>query len=378
MGGLLDTERATLERFLPGLDARLASVPFDVLESRESPAIELFRAAGGPKLLVPAEHGGLGASPLEGLQIQQALGARAPSLAVGTTMHHFSVASLIGMDAAGTGFEWMLLQGIADGSHLLASGFAEGATGQGVFKPAMTARRSGDDYVINGAKRPCSLAHSMDILTASVEVESDNGGERRFAVAMIAAGLPGMTIEPFWRAPVLAGAQSEAVILADVLVDERLVVEIGTVEDGYLTELQSTGLLWFEVLMTASYLGMAVALVDRVMAEGRGDLSLRTSAAIGLEAVTSSLEGVAARMALGEHDNRVLSRALACRYAAQDAISCAVSCAVEQLGGMAFIGGGEVAYLASASRALGLHPPSRAKALPMLAEGLLGRGLDVV
>jgi alkylation response protein AidB-like acyl-CoA dehydrogenase len=218
----------------------------------------------------------------------------------------------------------------------------------------------------------------MDLLTASVEIEGDHDdGARRFAVALIPAELPGIEITPFWGAPVLAGAQSEAVTLSDVRVDERLVIELGTVEDGYLTTLQSTGLMWFEVLMTASYLGMAAALVNRLMTEGRGDLSLRTGAALELDAATSSLEGVAARMALGEHDNLALARALACRYAAQDVISRTVSTAVEQLGGMAFIGGGDVSYLASASRALGLHPPSRAKALPMLAKGLLGEGLDV-
>jgi len=376
MHGLLDRERDTLERLLPGLDARLSDTPLAELESRDSQAIEWLREAGGATLLIPAEHGGMGASPLEAMQVQQAIGSRAPSLAVGTTMHHFSVASLVALTQMGTGFEWMLLEGIVDGSTLLASGFAEGATGSGLYKPAMRARREGDEFVINGSKKPCSLARSMDLLTASVEIDGDDG-ERRFAVALIAAALPGVAVTPFWNSPVLAGAQSEEVTVRDVRLDHRLVLEMGTVEDGHLTALQSSGLLWFELLMTASYVGIAAALVDRLTGRPRGERALCTGAAIELEAATSSLEGVAMRMQAGEQDNRMLSRTLACRFAAQDAITRAVSVAIEQLGGGAFIGDPDVAYLASASRALGLHPPSRATVLPALAKGLSGKGLDV-
>jgi hypothetical protein len=69
----------------------------------------------------------------------------------------------------------------------------------------------------------------------------------------------------------------------------------------------------------------------------------------------------------GETDNDTLASSLVTRFAVQDAILTAVNQAVELLGGMAFIGSCDVAYLAAAAHAVAFHPPSRASA----AGGLL-------
>ena len=55
-----------------------------------------------------------------------------------------------------------------------------------------------------------------------------------------------------------------------------------------------------------------------------------------------------------------LAAALVSRFAVQDAIYAAVNMAVELLGGMAYIGSSDVAYLAAAAHAIAFHPPSRA------------------
>src|SRR5262249_14388772 len=102
---LLERERADLERYLPGLDGLLAETSSTELERPGSPGIKMFRDAGGPALVVPTEYQGLGADPLSAVRIQRALGSRSPSLAVATTMHHFSVASLV-LDAGGGRNSW--------------------------------------------------------------------------------------------------------------------------------------------------------------------------------------------------------------------------------------------------------------------------------
>ncbi|MEV0680093.1 hypothetical protein AB0I60_26580 [Actinosynnema sp. NPDC050436] len=58
---LLERERAELERLLPGLDAALAGARLEELERPGSAGLAAFREAGGPGLLVPAEHQGTGA-----------------------------------------------------------------------------------------------------------------------------------------------------------------------------------------------------------------------------------------------------------------------------------------------------------------------------
>ena len=98
---------------------------------------------------------------------------------------------------------------------------------------AATAAREGDNWRVSGSKRPCSLSRSMDLLTASVAVPDEDGGSR-LGVALIPAESPGIRVEPFWSSWVLAGAESDAVILEDVEVHPDLVVypEIGL--DGQL------------------------------------------------------------------------------------------------------------------------------------------------
>ncbi|NED04866.1 acyl-CoA dehydrogenase, partial [Streptomyces sp. SID6648] len=67
----------------------------------------------------------------------------------------------------------------------------------------------------------------------------------------------------------LAGAESEQVTLTDVLVPPELVLRTATASGDRLDELQTAGLVWFQVLMTGSYLGAASALVERVLLNER-------------------------------------------------------------------------------------------------------------
>jgi len=372
----MSEERGALHACLPGLDEQLAELPLTALEARDSPAIELFRAAGGPGLLVPAEHRGLGAGAGTALLVQRALGARSPSLAVATTMHHFSTATLVELWRREQGLEWMLLQGIAERRLLLASGFAEGAAGQGVLRPTLRGRREDGIVRLSGSKRPCSLARSMDILTASVAIE-DGDGRDELAIALVSAELPGIEVAPFWSTPLLAGAQSDAVTLRDVAVEERLVVSVGTLGDGGLDALQAAGFLWFELLIAASYLGVASALVERLLHAPRGEASVRVAAAAELEAAMAALCAVARALDDGAERADLLTRALLCRHAAQGAIARATALAVEQLGGMAFIGSPDVGYLSAAAQALAFHPPARGAAAAALDAALRGAPLEL-
>lgn len=354
----LADDRRALEDFLPGFDAQIASIPLAKLEARDSHIVELFRDAGGAGLVVPKDFKGHGASPSAAIRVQRAIGSRSPSLAVATTMHHFSTASLIELQSSQSGFEWLLLQAIAEQGRLLASGFAEGVHGRGVFSPTMRARRVDGKFLVSGTKRPCSLSRSMDVLTASVAIAGEApDAESEFAIALVPAGAPGLEVSNFWGSSVLAGAQSEAVTLSDVPVDPDLVVAVDNAD-----AVQTASFLWFELLITASYIGMASSLVDRAIAAECGDPTLRAAMVADLESAMASLSAVANRMEQGERSESLLVQALLHRYAAQDAISRSVTSAVEQLGGMAFIGGEDVSYFASASRALAFHPPQRQRA----------------
>lgn len=373
----LQRERDTLERLLPGLDKALAEQPLSALETPGGPALTAFRDAGGPALLVPESNAGLGADPLAAVRVQRAVAARSPSLAVATTMHHFSVASLVGTAATSTGFEWMMLEAIASNRLLVASGFAEGRPGQAILSPTMHAELADGQVRITGRKRPCSLAHSMDLLTASVTVPCTDGPGTQMAVALIPRNTPGLSVEPFWGIAALAGAESDEVVLSDVAVPPDLLVRTGGGDQHHLDHLQTTGFLWFELLMSASYLGMASALADKVLAVGRAAASIRADLVIALDAAMAGVEGVARAMHHGLRGEQAFADALVVRYATQDAIARATHAAVTALGGMAYISDPDVAYLASCTACLAFHPPSRAQMAQPICDWLAGEPLRV-
>ncbi|HEX2573596.1 MAG TPA: acyl-CoA dehydrogenase family protein [Polyangia bacterium] len=376
----LKTERATLARFFPALDAELAARPFLELERADGPSlgIGLFRAAGGPSLLVPEALGGRGATPLDAVRIHRALGSRSPSLAVAATMHNFSLATLVEFHVFGGDEACAALLGAVAEQHLLmASGFAEGRPGANILAATMEARPTPDGgYVIRGSKKPCSLSRSMHLLSASALLIDGSGGPGRRAVVLVPADAPGIERRPFWRSSVLTAAESDEVVLHDVPIPGDLLFLPGA--EDHLDPVELAGYLWFQLLIAASYLGMASGLVERVLAAGKGGATERALLGTELEAAMAALENVArvtqeaidaqeAQQQAGEVRERLLAQALFVRYAVQGAIERATTLAAELLGGMAFIGSPEVVYLLGASRALAFHPPSRLSSAPALA-----------
>ncbi|ACV81395.1 acyl-CoA dehydrogenase family protein [Nakamurella multipartita] len=359
----LAAERAVLDELLPGLDEALAAQPLMTWESRDSKALELFRDAGGCGLLVPAEHGGRGVDPVAAVRLQRAIGARSPSLAVATTMHHFSVASLAELSALGTGFEWAVLQAIAEQRWYLSSAFAEGNPSTNILAPRVQARPVDGGLLINGSKRPCSLTWSMDLMSASVAVvgEDDRSGRgegNRLAIVLIPATDPGISRRPFWESFVLAGAESDEVVLTDVFVPDMMVFR--PAEATMTDPIQGRGFLWFELLVAASYIGVASALVERVLQSGRGTAQDRVALAADLESAMAAVEAVAGCLPAEDDQavERLLTRSLYVRYGVENAIARTAMAAAALAGGIAFVSAPDIAYLLAASRALAMHPPA--------------------
>lgn len=367
----LEAERRTLAQLLPGLDEALTAVPRSGLESPGGSGLSLFKEAGGPGLLVPAEYKGIGASAVQAVQVQRAVATRSPSLAVATTMHHFSVAALWQAYLVGNGLEWLLLEAVATQRLLMASGFAEGRTGQSILASSITARQEGTDLILNGSKKPCSLSASMDLLTASLLIDTADGPQ--LAVAVVPAATEGVSIHPFWSSFVLAGAESDEVRLTDVRVPDSLIVRTELGADRTLDRIQTVGFLWFELMMAASYLGMASILAEQVLVRERGSAEERARLIVDLESAMGGVLGAAAAFdATGPDDEPDLARALICRFAAQEAIDRVVPRCLEALGGMSYVGDSENAYVAACCAALKFHPPSRAFSAAALCDAYGG------
>ncbi|MEV5139960.1 acyl-CoA dehydrogenase [Streptomyces syringium] len=357
----LQLDHEACEALLPGLAGRLADVPFDRLESPGSPAIALFKGHGGTNLLVPRDAGGIGASALESVRVIRALASLAPSLAVATAMHHFSVGTLFSVGPLyekTTSIRASVLDIIARNRLLIASGFAEGRSGRGILSPTVEARATAGGYLVTGSKKPCSLSRSMDLLTASVALRTDDGGTE-MGLLVLPADRPGISVHDFWSTFPLVAAESHEVRLDEVFVEAEHILRTPPNAAEKLDELNEAGVIWFQMIVAASYTGVASALVDLVLRERRGSAADRARLCLLIETAAFLVEGVARRIMDGDLGNDCAAASLFTRFSVQDIITRAVGQAVEMLGGMAYIASPKIAYLASAAQAVVFHPPSR-------------------
>ncbi|MEU1017315.1 acyl-CoA dehydrogenase family protein [Streptomyces sp. NPDC005898] len=365
----LDAARAVCERYHPGLLKELEQLPYAEREKPGSPIIDLFRIHGGVGLLIPEKFGGHGAGPLDALHTQLALGALSPSLVAAVSMHHFTVAMLYSLAVEKgrlTDAQTDLLRRVVPDQQVMASGWAEGRTEQNILTPAVTARPVEGGYLLSGSKKPCSLSGSMSLLTASIAIHGLEG-DPELALALVPADAPGLSVHPFWGNDLLAAAESDEVRLEDVFVPKDMVVRAGAEDPGRLDDLQTAGFVWFEMLITAGYLGSAAALVEQVQERERGSIQERAALAVELEAALSLLEGVARAIGPEPGDEASVARVLVARYAVQNALPRITSHSLELLGGLDFIRSSEHALAAAASAAIAFHPPGRgAAAEPLL------------
>lgn len=363
-------DRDSCDVLAPGLRDGLAGLGLAEREADDGKAIQLFRSCDGSNLVVPKEYGGSGGSAVQAMGVMRALGALAPSLAVATMMHHFSVGTLYAMTAAigeQAGVDPALLHRIAADRLLLASGFAEGNTGQDILRPTLRAEPVDGGYLVNGVKKPCSLSRSMDLLSASVAVPT-GAGESDFGLILVPALTTGLSVHPFWSTFALAGAESHEVRLTDVFVTEDQLVRTTPELAGRMLELQVLGLIWFQLSVCSVYGGLAGGLVERVLHKERGSAADRAALLTEHQSAALLTESVARRIDAGETGLDTLTAALVARQSVQHLVTTTAGRAAELLGGMAFIGAPEVAYLLAAAHAVNFHPPSRTAT----AETILG------
>lgn len=176
----------------------------------------------------------------------RALSSYSPSLGIMAANHHFTVAQLFSLTRtpeALTEAQVDVLDRVAPERLLIASGWAEGRP-QSALAPNATATAVPGGFVVNGSKRPCSSARSMDVLTASVAVPVV-GEDPALGVALIPASSPGISVHPFWSTSILNAGENEEIRLTDVFVPDDLVIRETSRAPELLKDLLSAGFIWF-------------------------------------------------------------------------------------------------------------------------------------
>lgn len=354
---LTDAE-ARIGAVADGLFAALAARPPEEHEHGAESVFALLKDTRAATMLIPRSCGGMGVTAAAAVRFQTALGSLAPSAAIATTMHHYKIAALGRVAAAGDEHAQVILRDIAAGSKLVASGGAESAPGRDLRNLGSWAVREpdGEGYRVTGLKRPCSLSASMDMMSVMVELRTADGFPEGYAQAFVPAAARGLEREAFWRSPVFRAAESHAVRLSDVRVPRDHVFPLRG-ETG--RRFAADCYMWFQLLISASYLGIACCLAQATAPDRRAGSRRWTGAVRRINRLEDRL--LDAARAVDDHApaGRQLNLAVEARDHVEDEAGAIGGELLRAAGGAAFARSDFHTVLAGALNAIAFHPPQR-------------------
>src|SRR5262249_5231760 len=152
-----------------------------------------------------------------------------------------------------------------------------------------------------------------NLMSASVAVADPATGTDRLAVVLIPADSAGNPRAPFWQTTAPAGAGNDPGPVTRGFLPRALV--LFPPSRRAMDPVQARGFAWFELLVSASYLGAATNLAERAITRGRGADEDRAGLAIELETMAAALEQVATYAAAAGDSDALLARALYVRFA---------------------------------------------------------------
>jgi alkylation response protein AidB-like acyl-CoA dehydrogenase len=370
----LQEERTLLNTIVPGLDALLQREGVLQMESKTPEQLKkIMQDFQLLSLWIPAEYGGKAIPPRKAIRLQTAIASRAPSMALMLTMHNFTVSFNTSL-AKTFSCSAELLRKAAHTEMLIGSAFAEGRYGAGILDSTVFVEETGGGYLINGVKKPCTMASVMDIITVGV-AKKINDEEKLTGMAILDRASAGVSSKPFWKIPLLEAADNNELCFDNAFVAKDQVI-FPDPDDLELSQLvgmgEVSGLCWFEIVACASYLGAVSSLAERVLSNSRIDSSERTALGAELMLAQAALDGAINLMENDCCDRPLLNKVLLIRFAIQKIIERCAMHAAELVGCLSFIKDTEIMSLLAACRCLAFHPISRKAAEPFLAQWLGG------
>lgn len=360
--------RGRLDAVAAGLFGRIAASAPDEYERDSAPVLAALKESRATVMLVPARFGGGGYSAVDAVLFQTALGALAPSSAIATTMHHYKIAALADVAVAGNAGAAAILEDIARGAKLVASGGAESTPGRDLRSLGSRAVRDADGegqvggdgggagYRVSGLKRPCSLSTSMDIMSLMVEVQSAEGVPEGYAQAFLDADAEGLRVEPFWHSPVFRAAQSHAVHLDGVRLPPQRLFPLRDQEGRRFAAGCYT---WFNLLISAAYLGVAYCVALAADPHRRVNSPAWTSAVAHLRRLEDGIVEAARAIDAGADEAMRLNACVSARDRAEDELPAIGGRLLRAAGGGSFARDGLHTALTGALNAIAFHPPQR-------------------
>jgi alkylation response protein AidB-like acyl-CoA dehydrogenase len=259
---LLPTDEATdLIKLVRDLATRELLPRAAQAERDESFPRDVFRLLGHAGLLglpYPEEHGG-GGQPYEVyLQVLEEIGAVWASVGVGVSVHALSCFGLV---TAGTNEQkqrW--LPDMLGGDLLGAYCLSEPHAGSDPAAMRTTARRDGDEYVINGAKAWTTHGGQADFYKVMART-SDDGG-RGITCFLVPADTDGLSADPPEQKMGLTGSTTATMVFDNV----RVAAERRLGDEGDGLKIALAGLDSGRLGIAAVATGLAQGALDHAIA----------------------------------------------------------------------------------------------------------------
>ncbi|HEY7134295.1 MAG TPA: acyl-CoA dehydrogenase family protein [Acidimicrobiia bacterium] len=322
-------------------------------------AFDRLRVDGLTAALVPAEHGGGGATHADTGEMLRALARHDPATAVTLAMHTHLVAAQVwrhkhGMDAT------PFFRKIVDGPAIaISTGASDWVASNGV------ARAVDGGYRVSARKAPASGCEIGDLLVTSIRWDGGPEGPQVIHCA-IPFTADGVSVDKTWDTLGLRATGSHTVVLDDVFVPEAAVSLIRPADVWH--PVWNTVIGAAMPLVMAAYVGMADAAVECALTMVAGRAEPHTLQLAG-EMVNAHLAVLALVKAMFDdaddlrfdNTDAIASRTLSRKTVAADALIQCVRLAIETVGGVGYTRGTELERLYRDVHGCLFHPLPRAK-----------------
>ncbi|MEV8019752.1 acyl-CoA dehydrogenase family protein [Streptomyces sp. NPDC086554] len=242
-------------------------------------------------LCLPTECGGGGLGALDTALCLEAFGQGCPEtgLVFGVSAHLLACAVPV-RDHAQVEVRGELLTGMASGDLIAANAMTEDEAGSDVGNLAVTARRTGDDYLLHGDKSFASNAPLADLFV-TYAVTAPKAGFLGVSAFAVPAELPGAEAGPLFDKMGLAGCPAGRVSFRDCHVPAEY--RLGAEGQGSAIFQQSMG--WERACLFGGYLGMMNRQLDECVqrADGRRQFGRRIAE---FQAVSHRIAGMKQRL----------------------------------------------------------------------------------
>jgi len=215
-------------------------------------SMRAFAAAGLTGLQVPQEFGGHGQG-LQALSVLTSVIAReCPSSALCFGMHCVGTAVIA---AKATPYQQEhFLRPIAAGKHLTTLALSESGTGAHFYLPETVLSRSGDDFLVDGAKQFVTNGGHADSYVVSTTASSDDCETGDFSCLIVERDTANMAWQPPWEGFGMRGNSSRGLRFDGARVPAANLLGAEGDQVWYVFEVVAP---YFLMAMAGTYLGIA-------------------------------------------------------------------------------------------------------------------------